>query len=355
MGTLQYRVELNPLTKPASYRLRFLPQQTAGYAELAAAVARDNGISIDQAWANIRSIVRNIKGMLSNGIQVTLEDAFTFCPSFHARLNSPDDPLPPLEELLRISITATRPFIRDVRQDVHLKRLASDEKAPVILSAEDTKLKLADVLNPDGVLKLTGSNLNFDESKVTCGCMIEGTQSGEIRQSTYASVSNSLIMLVPDIPAQEELWNNEYTATLITQYSEHGSVRSSTYTRRLRTPLLVQGLSFETGPGILTGAADAPYVRIQSGEGTASEMLRIQAVYNTQTSSLMLNLLGMKENGSAGPVFAITANGTYTLNGFSGSAITSLEIIVDNYSGLLDLVRNAYADRLVDILDIRLT
>lgn len=355
MGTVEYRIELNPLTKPVSYRLRFMPKHVAGYAELAAAVAKDNGLSIEQAWANLQSTVKNIKEMLGNGIQVTLEDAITFCPSFHARLNSPDDPLPPLEELLRISITATRPFIRDVRQDMHLKCLEADEKAPVMLSGEDTKLKLANVLNPDGVLKLTGSNLDFDESKVTCGCMIEGTQSGMTRQSTYALVSNTLILLVPDIPTQEELWNNEYTVTLITQYSEHGSVRSSTYNRRLRTPLLVQGLSFETGPGILTGAADAPYVRIQSGEGTASEMLRIQAVYNIQTSSLMLNLLGMKENGSAGPVFAITANGTYILNGFSGSAISSLEIIVDNYSGLLDLVRNGYADRLVDILDIRLT
>jgi len=38
MGTVQYRVEPNHLTKPASYKLRFIPQQTTGYDELAAAV-----------------------------------------------------------------------------------------------------------------------------------------------------------------------------------------------------------------------------------------------------------------------------------------------------------------------------
>ncbi len=31
MGTVQYRVEPNPLTKPASYKLRFMPQQGCFY------------------------------------------------------------------------------------------------------------------------------------------------------------------------------------------------------------------------------------------------------------------------------------------------------------------------------------
>jgi hypothetical protein len=45
--------------------------------------------------------------------KVTLEEAFTFAPSFHASLASPeDDPLPPMDELLRISISATRPFVQ---------------------------------------------------------------------------------------------------------------------------------------------------------------------------------------------------------------------------------------------------
>jgi len=40
MGTAQYRVEPNPLTKPRYYKLRFLPKQTTGYDELAAAVVK---------------------------------------------------------------------------------------------------------------------------------------------------------------------------------------------------------------------------------------------------------------------------------------------------------------------------
>ena len=70
---------------------------------------------------------------------------------------------------------------------------------------------------------------------------------------------------------------------------------------------------------------------------------------------LLLNLIDMKEGGSVGPELAITANGTYTLQGFSGSGLTELMVIVDNYSELFSLIRNSYSNRLVDVLDIRLT
>ncbi len=61
MGTVQYRGEPNPLTKPASYKLRFLPKQTAGYDELAAAVAKDTGLNVEQAKACLQSAVKNTK------------------------------------------------------------------------------------------------------------------------------------------------------------------------------------------------------------------------------------------------------------------------------------------------------
>ena len=37
---IHYRIELNPLTKSASYKLRFMPQGTAGYDEVAKRVAQ---------------------------------------------------------------------------------------------------------------------------------------------------------------------------------------------------------------------------------------------------------------------------------------------------------------------------
>ena len=82
-------------------------------------------------------------------------------------------------------------------------------------------------------------------------------------------------------------------------------------------------------------------------------MLRIQAVLDPHLDKLLLNLIDMKEGGSAGPELAITAIGTYTLQGFSGSGVTELVVCVDNYSDLFSLVRNSYSGRLVDVLDVK--
>jgi hypothetical protein len=354
MGTVQYRVEPNPLTKPASYKLRFIPQQTAGYDELSAAIAKETGQSAEQAKAFLQSAVRNIKQMLGNGMQVTLEEAFTFAPSFAARLNSPDDPLPPISEMLRISISASRPFVQGVQQAVTLERVASGEKAPVILSAADTTLGLNNVLNPAGVLRLTGSNLAFDTSSPDCRCVIAGTQSGSTAQSQFAGISDSEVLVVPHLPAQAHPWNNEYTVAISTRYTEHGSLRTGTYGRKLRAPLTAVNLGHPNPPetGILTGSAASAYVSIIGCTLSASERLRIQVDASVQEELLSFRLVAMQDGGATGLMVPVTANGEFTLLGFAGSAVTALKIKVNNYNALKTMIRNDYDSRLVDILDV---
>ena len=353
MGTVQYRVEPNPLTKPASYRLRFMPKQTAGYAELAAAVAKDTGMSVEQAMASLQSTVKNVKEMICNGIQVTLEEAFTFCPSLSGRLNSPDDPLPPNREVLRVSVSATRPFVQYVQQNVTLERVSTEEKAPTILSAADTTLELNNVLNPDGVLRLTGSNLLFDPKKPDCGCVIEGTRSGSEKQSQFASVGDTEILVVPHIPVQDDPWNNEYAVEVSTRYTEHGSLRTGIYGRRLRAPLTVDVSALgELGAGILTGSEDAPHVRVTSCTASATERLRIQVDSSLQENMLAFRLIAMQDGGAVGAMVPVVENGEFTLPGFAGSAVSDLIIAVDNYAALRTMIRNNYDGRLVDILDV---
>ncbi len=62
----------------------------------------------------------------------------------------------------------------------------------------------------------------------------------------------------------------------------------------------------------------------------------------------------MKEGGAAGSEVVVTRNGQYTLPGFSGAALTSLAITVNNYAGLWDMVRNTYSGRLVDVLEVKM-
>ncbi len=51
----------------------------------------------------------------------------------------------------------------------------------------------------------------------------------------------------------------------------------------------------------------------------------------------------------------LLANGELTLQGFSGSAVSSLILRVDNYAALKNLVQNHYSGRLVDVLDVKLS
>jgi hypothetical protein len=351
---IQCRPELNALTNPQSYTIRYMPQGVIGYDELAEEMARDNPVwDKEQVKAMLIARDKTIMRQLLNGKQVTLENAFSYHLSFSARLDSPDDPLPPIDKMLKVKVSASRTFVKQVRKEAHIERLPVDEKAPVILAAEDTVLGLKDVLHSSGALRLTGSGLLFDRAKAGEGCMIEGTQSGSQAQTRFVQVSNTEVTLLPDIPEQDEPWQNEYTVSVSTRYTENGSLRTGTCRRMLRTPLLIQGLSFESGPGILTDNAAAPYVRIQEGEATASLMVRIEATVDLHTDELFLRLLDMTERGQAGERVKITENTTYTLPGFSGSPLSSLTVAFDNAAQLRTMVRTHYAGQMVDVLDIR--
>jgi len=352
MTTIQWRPAVNALTKPQSYRPQFVPRGSSGYDKMAADIGLAHPVYNADLVRSLAPLIMDwIQQELISGWQVTFEDAFTFRPLLTGRMSGPDEPLPDDDDLVQVNVYAARPFVQGVRTAARLERLPMNEKLPQVTSSEDTKLKLADVLNPAGVLRLTGSNLYFDEDDPDCGCVISGTQSGEIKQSTFASVSNSEILLVPEIPAQAEPWDNEYTVTVTSQYTEHGTPRIGLYRRRLRTPLLVESFA---NIGILTGdGADSPYAAIANGLTSADERLRIQAVFDPAADRLEFNLIDMKEGGAAGPEMPVAADGTFILPGFSGSAVSNLTVTVQDYAALKTLVRNYYGGRLVDILDIK--
>ena len=355
MSRIAWRPELNALTTPVSYRPRFVPNKVSGVDELAADLAADHpGSDVEFIKTIISKLPNKIQARLINGEQVTIKDAFTFTSSFSGKMDSPNDPLPEGEDVLQVKIYATAPFVRKVRQDGLYKKLAAETKLPNIALVEDTYLKLPDVLMAGSILKLSGSNLAFDENDPDCGCLIEGTYSGSATQHVFGTISNTSVMLTPEVPAQTSPWNNEYVISISTQYTEHGTVRTGMYNRKLRAPLLAQLPPGEGGIGIFTGNAEAPYVRITSCDANAAERLRIAAVLNVHTGVLLFNLLDMKEHGKAGEAVTVTGNGNYTLTGFADSAITEMTVAVDSFDALVNIVRNGYTSRLVDILDVRM-
>jgi hypothetical protein len=212
-------------------------------------------------------------------------------------------------------------------------------------------LGLNDVLNPSGVLRLTGTDLVFDPKTGSGECVIEGTREGRAVQSRFAMLSNTLILLVPEIPSQTQPWNNEYRVSVSARYTAHGSLRTGTYQRLLRTPLAI---SLSAGGGILSGSETSPLVRVTGGQlnGTSARV-RIQATLNAQDGKLRLSLFDMSEGGAAGDAVRVTHDSAVTLPGYAGSDLLSLEVTVDDLKALVKKVREEYTGRMVDILDVR--
>ena len=355
MATIQWRPSVNALTTPQSYKIRFVPRNSLGKDDIVARIAeRQPNLSEEVIRAVMDTEDEVIQESLLNGDQVTKEDTFSYTLSFLGRLDAPDDPLPDRDDLLQVRVHASPPFVRRIRNEARLERLPMAKKMPLITSAEDTRLKLADVLNPQGVLRLTGTNLLFDEQDAQCGCIIAGTQSGEAKQAQFGMISAASVLVVPDIPAQANPWNNEYTVSVSTRYTEHGTVRTGSYERMLRSPLRIDGFATGMEYGILSGSANSPYVSATGGTVTADETLRIQAVLDIHAGHLLFSLLDMTEGGAVGPAVTVTQNGDYTLNGFAGSAVSNMNIRVNSFSELVDMIRNAYSGRLVDVLDVRM-
>lgn len=356
MPSVQVRPEVNALTKPQSYSVRFVAKDTLGYDELAAEVVQMHpNFAQEDAKTIIMAAMERIGVNLINGNQTVLPDAFTFNLSFSARLDSPDDPLPPVADMLNVRVHASKALTEKVQQAVQIERLPMLEKAPQINAAEDTVLGLNDVMHSGGALRLTGSNLLFDPKKADEACVIEGTRSGRTVQTRFVLISNTEVTLLPDIPAQNDPWNNEYLLSIATHYTENGTLRTGTYRRRLRTPLTVTKLGNPNPPavGILTDKAAAAYVTVTGGTLSADETVRIQAMLDLHTGSIAFNLLDMTEGGKAGAAVTVTANGPITLNGFSGSALTSLTLSVTNFADLVKMVRSGYSSRLVDVLVLK--
>jgi hypothetical protein len=246
MATIQWRPEVNALTTPPSWRPRFIARNVLGKADMAARMAKALPNYSEEEFRTFIDLHNQlIAESLLNGEQVTEENAVTYSLSFTGKLNSPDDPLPPLDECLQVRIHASQPLISTV---------------------QDTVLELKDVLNPAGLLQLTGTDLQFDR-KQGSGCVIEGTAGGKTTQTRFGKIEDSEIIVMPVLPAQAHPWNNEVS----TRSSERGTLRTGTYGRMLRSPLTLTKMGHPNPPevGILTGKAAAPYVSVTGGSVAA--------------------------------------------------------------------------------------
>ena len=351
-SSIEWRVEPNPLTNPPSYRVRIIPKDTIGYKQLSERIALKNPVcSVEQVEAVLRTRDQEILEILLEGCNVALEESFDYSLSATGRMAEEDDQLPP-NSVVNVNINASRAYAEAVRKRAKLVRKPPEHKVPVIASAKDTVLELSDVLNPDGLLRLTGTQLLFDKDKGTGECVLEGTREGRTVQRRFGTIKKGQIIVIPEIPSQTLPWNNEYRVSVSTRYTAHGSLRTGTYQRLLRTPLAVQ---LGANSGILSGGTEisVPLVRVTGGHlNEEGARVRIQAAIDALSGELRFRLLDMKENGAAGEAVHVSGNNAYTLPGYAGSGLDNLEVTVLDYAALLTKIREEYQGRMVDILDV---
>jgi hypothetical protein len=357
MPAIHWKPEVNALTVPQSYKMRFVPNSNLGTDDIAAGMTAINpALTPELAKASIAALIQTLQQGVINGNHINLDDSLIITISLAGRLDSPDDAPPPVTETVNVRINPTAKFMKEIYATATLAKEGMSKKLPLINTVTDTLLKLPNVINIDSVLRITGEDILFDAEQGTGECVLAGTVSGRSVQTRLNLVTNNTIMLMPELPAQAHPWNNEYLLSVTTRYTAHGTPRTGIYDQRLRSVVLVNGLMHPSGLGILSsGEANLPYVTLISGAASVSEIVRIQAVFDNRDSVLRLNLISMNEDGPVGEAVTITVNGSCTLQGFDGSAISNITINVADYLSLTELVRNYYYGRLVDVLDVRIS
>jgi hypothetical protein len=175
--SIQYKVEENLLTTPPSWRPRFLPRNVAGTADMAERMAAAlPNYSVEEFRTFIDLHNQLISESLSNGEQVTEENAVTYSLSFTGRLDSPDDPLPDINDCLQVRIHASPPFIDNIRQAAKTERLPMHKKTPLISTARDTVLDLSDVLVSAGADDSRIAVNGHRDAEVVAICSVTGQQ-----------------------------------------------------------------------------------------------------------------------------------------------------------------------------------
>ncbi|XCN72907.1 MAG: hypothetical protein Q3M24_21935 [Candidatus Electrothrix aestuarii] len=111
MAKIQWRPEVNVLTVPQSYKIRFVPRDSDGTDDLAVAMNEENSnYSVEDIKTMLALQERVVQKKLLSGDQVTIDGMLTIGFSFTGRLDSPDDPLPPVDECLHVNCGCSSPF-----------------------------------------------------------------------------------------------------------------------------------------------------------------------------------------------------------------------------------------------------
>jgi len=348
---IQYDVVQNKLTNPATYACRTSAVATLTTEDVANLINGKNPtIPVGTASAVLNLLREVAVEQLAAGNWLKLDRFISMAPSLKAALVQPTDPLPP--DALYINFKTSAPMLTDVATLATYQRTGYPTKSPSIVSMGDSISGMINMIQTDMPIYLRGDNLRFDPTDTNQGVWIENVELSGEKMGSFSQLDPKTVIgtFDEDMPAEGTGFANEFSVTLKTKFTTNGGIRTGTYGSYVRGMIVPA----EATPDILhmvISDASVFYAEVTSIVGGAA--LPAQLVIEVDSiSDLMTAKLGSIPAYGSTAVFGdkvtISADGAYTIPGWSGGTTTEFNITVTGWNTLKTNVKNRYSRYLAE-------
>jgi len=228
MANLNIELTPNPITSEPSYFAISKPNEVINIDALVVAISGSNPLySPDLVRSIMLASMEKIKEELIQGNSVNLEGYMSFRLTVPGRIDAIDEPVLPGN--VQIAINASRPYRDDVRQRVTINKLPMTQKAPNIELAIDVAREARNYVSNASIMELDGTYLAFPANTAGTGVKAYNTIEETFLFSTVVGLnSNAKILAIPALDTANPE-SNEYQISVITKYTENGSLREGVY------------------------------------------------------------------------------------------------------------------------------
>jgi hypothetical protein len=250
---------------------------------------------------------------------------------------APTDPMP--TSGLYINAKVSTPFLAQVKQMATYSREGYSDKAPGIVSAVDTNTQISGYVRPGYGLLVSGTQMAWTQTDTNQGIFLESAAGNKIRQTNITLATPSQAAIIPSLdPAAQPAGaaSVEHVLSLVTKYTENGSLRTGV----LGTPLRTTNVITDTNKKVFViGADTVSGVTISAYTGADADF-RMQASIDPSTNLLKVKLGTLA--GVFGDVVTVSEATDYTLTGLA----SDVTLTVDDYDKFYDnvLARGRYME-----------
>lgn len=329
MSAIGYQVIANVLTNPPSYTARVVPNSILGYDEVAAQINLHNPtIPVGTAKTVLEAFREEVKLQLANGNTVNLSNFVSFVTTMPVKLVNATDPLP--SNPINISAKPATPFKDEIRAAATYTRLATEIKAPSIASAFDTVSAINGFVRNGYGLRISGTNLRFDQADVNEGVFLLSSAGNDVRQDNISLNDPSNLIVIPGLDSAAGPAGTasvEHSLSVKSRYTDNGQIRTGTYGKKLRSPNVISDATSDQV--FVCGAQTSGPAKIKTYTGAQVTCRLVAQIKNTGELTLSVGTMA----GVFGQQMTVTAAGDFVLAGLAANVtveVTDYQVLYDN-------------------------